>query len=113
VISCLDHMVPFYEKLGFKHTGLRHTEPQWKEDRVLNVMIVNLFELIVGRGVSPFYWNFMWRDVAQYLRDQGVVKPNGLDRIRITAFKAVAPLSEAVLLWLRFVRAARSRLGRR
>ena len=113
VISCLDHMVPFYEKLGFRHTGLRHTEPLWKEDRVLNVMIVNLFDLIAGRGVSPFYWNFMWRDVAQYLRDQGVVKPNGLDRIRMSAFKILAPFSEAVLWWLRFVRVKRSRLGKR
>ena len=112
VISCLDNMVSFYQKLGFKHTGLRHTEPQWREDRVLNVMIVNLFEMVMGRKVSPFYWNFMWKDVARYLLEQGVVKPSGIDRVRMAIFEALAPFSESVLQAFRAVRSVKSRLGR-
>jgi hypothetical protein len=86
-------MVSFYEKIGFTHTGLRHTEPLWQEDRVLNIMIINTFELIVGRGVNPFYWNVMWRDVAQYLSAQSVIEPTGIDKMRLIAYRALGPLS--------------------
>lgn len=93
VISCLDHMVGFYEKIGFRHTGLRHTEPQWKDDRELNIMIINIFELIVGRKVNPFYWNLMWREVANYLSAQSIVEPTGVDKIRVLAYRMMGPFA--------------------
>ena len=107
VISCLDHMVPFYEKIGFKRTHLQHTEPQWKHDRVLNIMIINIFDLMVGRGVNPFYWNIMWREVAQYFSAQGFVHPTGIDRARLLAYKACAPASGLALQLMRLLRSIR------
>lgn len=104
VMSCLDHMVPFYQKIGFKHTGLRHTEPQWKDDRVLNIMIVNIHELTVGRGVNPFYWNVMWRDVAQYFSAQGALDASGIDKVRLMAYKAFGPASTLALQVMRAFR---------
>jgi len=97
VMSCLDHMVPFYSKLGFSNTGLRHTEPQWREDRVLNVMIANAFDLILGRGVSPVYWNFVWKDIAKHHRSHGLVQVSGIDRTRLMAYEALSPVFNLAL----------------
>jgi len=94
VISCLQHMKRFYVKLGFAETGLTHTERVWKEDRLLSIMIANSYSLALGRGVNPFYWNLMWRNVADSLIEQGSVVPTGLDRIRLSVFKALAPINE-------------------
>ena len=101
VISCLDQMVPFYEKLGFKRTGIRHTEPLWRDDRVLNVMIVNISEMVLGRRVNPFYWNLIWKEAAALLIEQESVDPNGMDKVRLLLYKAIAPLSDLLLLFKR------------
>jgi len=110
VISCLDNMVKFYEKIGFVHTGLRHREPLWKDDRVLNVMIINTFELIVGRGVNPFYWNIMWRDVAQYLSAQAVIEPNGVDQMRLMAYRMFGPISSIAMQFRQLMRPRKKKL---
>jgi predicted GNAT family N-acyltransferase len=110
VISCLDHMVSFYEKIGFSQTGLRHTEPLWKSDRVLNILIININELIVGRGVNPFYWNIMWRDVAQYMSSQSAIDPTGIDKIRLIAYRAFGPISSLALKYLRLTRPTKKKL---
>ena len=112
VISCLDHMVGFYEKVGFTHTGLRHTEPLWKDDRVLNIMIVNTLELILGRGVNPFYWNLMWREVADYLSAESVVHPTGIDKVRLTAYRTFGPLSAMILQAMKALRPRERKLDK-
>lgn len=112
VISCLDHMVSFYEKVGFRHTGLKHTEPLWQEDRVLNIMIINTTELVVGRGVNPFYWNLMWRDVAQFVSAQSIMQPTGIDRARLMAYKAFGPISALAFQVRRAMRPTKGQLDR-
>jgi hypothetical protein len=97
-------MVPFYKKIGFQHTGLRHTEPQWKDDRLLNIMMANIRELTVGRGVNPFYWNIMWREVAQYFSAQGAIDASGIDKVRLMVYKSLGPLSTLALHLMRFAR---------
>ncbi|MEZ5559353.1 MAG: hypothetical protein R3E86_12535 [Pseudomonadales bacterium] len=112
LISCLDQMVPFYEKIGFQSTGLRHTEPLWKHDRVLNVMILNMFEMIVGRRVGPLVWNVMWNDVERYLEQQSVIVPVGIDRIRVMIYRMLTPLGGVANLYARLSRFWRSRAAR-
>ncbi len=97
-------MVPFYKKIGFLHTGLRHTEPHWKDERILNIMIVKTFDLVMGRGVNPFYWNMLWRDVSQYLSAQSVVEPTGIDRARLVSYRSIAPLADTALQAMRLMR---------
>ncbi len=108
IMSCLDHMIPFYSKLGFSETGIKHTEPQWREDRVLNIMIANVFDLILGRDVSPLYWNFVWKDVARHYRAQGLIQVAGIDRVRLLAYESLAPFID-VLLKLKGSRPAMSK----
>lgn len=101
VISCLDNMVPFYEKVGMSGTGLRHTEPLWEDDRTLNIMIVNTSEMVLGRNVNPFFWNMIWKDLAQLMIEQGMVTPTGLDRVRLGLYRAIGPLANLVLMFRR------------
>ena len=115
IFSCLDKMIPFYEKIGFRQTNLRHTEPIWKDDRVLNVMIVNILEMVVGRNVSPFYWNVVWRQVATLLVDQKVITLTGMDKVRMLVYKAIAPLVDFIYLFKKPRRSAkrdRTEIGR-
>ena len=87
LISCLEGMVPFYEKLGFVNTGVKHSEPLWVDDRVLTVMVANSLETMLGRRVNPFYWNFVYSPAAEQLQRSGVLRPKGMDRIRIKVFR--------------------------
>jgi hypothetical protein len=111
VISCLDHMVPFYEKIGFRPTDLKHTEPQWKPDRLLNIMIANMYDLMLGKGVNPIYWNFMWRDVADYCSAHGMIKPTGTDRARLLIYKAIGPISGLVMQVMKFSRGVKRKVS--
>jgi predicted GNAT family N-acyltransferase len=104
VMSCLDRMIPFYESLGFVNTGIRHTEPQWRDDRVLNIMMANAFDLILGRNVNPIYWNLVWRDVALHFRSQDLIEVSGIDRIRILLYRAIGPFVDTLLAMRRAVR---------
>lgn len=93
VISCLDQMVKFYAKMGFQETGLTHEEPLWEPGKTLNVMIVNTPNIVLGRGVDPLAWNFVWKDVANVLIDSGVVSPTGLDRARLRLYRMIGPVA--------------------
>lgn len=100
VMSCLDNMVKYYEKIGFKTTGLKHHEPIWKEDLVLNVMIANTPEVVLGRGVNPLYWNLVWKEVSKTLLEQHSVSPNGMDKIRLVLYRALGPLTDYAIRWI-------------
>jgi hypothetical protein len=102
IMSCLEHMIPFYTKLGFDLTDIRHTEAQWREERILHIMIANVFDLILGRKVNPMYWNFVWKDVARHYRSHGLVEVAGIDRIRLMAYEALSPIFDT---FMRFKRA--------
>lgn len=95
VISCLDGMVGFYQRLGFRKAGLRYIEPYWRDDRVLNVMIANVHDIIVGRAVSPIYWCLVWRDLAEHYSAQKIIQPSSLDYIRMVAYRMLGFLSIA------------------
>ncbi len=93
VMSCLDRMVPFYRKIGFRTTGLRHTEPIWKDDRVLNVMMSDITDMVLGRDVNPIYWNLIWKELAFLLIEQQSVTPSGMDKVRLMLYKAMSPFA--------------------
>jgi hypothetical protein len=101
VMSCLDQMVPYYQKIGFRKTGLRHTEPIWKEEKVLNVMIVNINEMVLGRNVNPIYWNLIWKELAVLLIEQQAVTPTGMDKVRLMLYKLIGPFADFIFLFRR------------
>ena len=105
VISCLDSMISFYERMGFRQTGLTHHEKLWQDDKRLNVMIVNTMDMLFGRRSSPAFWNFVWRPVTETLIELGAVEPSGLDRTRYWIYRFIGPVASA----FRFPRKPKSR----
>ena len=95
VISCLDGMVGFYGRLGFREAGLRYLEPHWREDRVLNVMIANVYEIIVGRDVAPVYWYSVWRDLSDQYASQKLIEVSSFDYARMALYRVIGVLSLA------------------
>lgn len=109
VLSCLDNMVPFYKKIGLKETGIRHTEPIWKDDRVLNVLIINISEMVLGRDANPFYWNMLWKDLAELLIEQQAVNPTGMDKVRLMIYRLLGPLADVLAYFHRPKRKRKAR----
>jgi predicted GNAT family N-acyltransferase len=95
VMSSMEKYVGFYSKIGFRPTGLSYEDPQWSGR--LNVMMVNYFDMIKGKGVHPAYWNEIWRDVAELAIRDGIVRLDGMDRVRIALFKCLRPVTRLMM----------------
>ncbi len=95
VMSSMDKYVGFYRKVGFRPTGLSYEDPLWSGR--LNVMMVNYFDMIKGKGVHPAYWNEIWRDVAELAIRDGLVSLDGMDRARIFFYKALRPVTRLMM----------------
>ena len=57
------------------------------------VLLTDAYRAIQGDRVNLLYWNFVWRSVAEYLIEAGVLEPKGVDRIVLGLFKRLAFLS--------------------
>jgi hypothetical protein len=86
---CLDKHVNFYKRLGFSFLEQKFEHEGWQAR--LNIMVVNFFDMLKGKGVHPGYWNEVWRDVVPIVTQEGVVQLDGMDRVRIAFYKALHP----------------------
>ncbi len=100
VMSCLDHMVSFYSRLGFSPTGIRYTEPHWRADRILNLMIANVNDIVLGKGVSPLYWNSVWRSLADHYIANNLISVTGIDRARLVLLKMIGSTGISALSYM-------------
>ena len=87
VMSCLERMIPFYEKVGFKSLGITHEEKLWRDGKTLTVMAANTQSVALGRDVGPIVWNMLWREAAEVLLTSGGFELTGLDRARIRLYR--------------------------
>ena len=87
VISSWEHMVKKYERIGFKRTGKKHKESQWAHDE--EMMIMNSLDVMFGKGVDPFAWNHVWREVAIAAVQSKIVTPLGRNKYRYDIYKAL------------------------
>lgn len=102
VIGCLERMIPFYSRIGLRRTGLSHHEPMYNAEQ--HIMIGNGEETVLGRGVSPLYWNYIWKPVADHMIKGGTLLPKGMDKIRISVYRALGPIAHSYFLlrgWFR------------
>lgn len=91
LISSTDALMPFYEKIGLRRTNIHYEHPVYKGRQ--NILLTNAFDILQGRAVHPVYWNAIWRDVADYLTEAGVLKPEGVDHARMRAYKILFPVA--------------------
>jgi predicted GNAT family N-acyltransferase len=105
LIGSWTNMVSFYEKLGFRKTGLHHSEELWRTEQ--HLMISNANDTMLGRGVNPIYWNLIWRMVSDHTIENGIIKPHGLDRVRLFIYKVVGPFAQLLFRLRRSPRRSR------
>ena len=94
VMSCLEKMVQFFEKLGFRDTGLRYEGSIFKDTAY--ILIGDAKSAMVGKNVSPIYWNLIWKRVSSYMLESGVIEVHGLDRIRVNVYKMLSPIASSL-----------------
>lgn len=92
LIGSWPEMRQFYEKIGFKDTGLSHTEPMWKSKQ--HLMIGHSVDTMLGRDVGPVYWNLIWRVASEHTIRNGLIQPAGLDSFRLRMYRFLGPVSQ-------------------
>ncbi len=88
VVVALPHLLKLYKRLGCEETGLVHKQEFWKEQQ--HILIVNGFEVCMGKGVSPFVWNYIYREPFEYLLSAGLIQMAGMDRVRIMIYRSLS-----------------------
>jgi hypothetical protein len=93
-----ERMIPFYRKIGFRETGLSHSEELWNQDQA--ILLGNAVDAMLGRTTHPLYWNLIWRQVSDYTIKNRILVPTKMDRVRLIALRALTPVAHMVF-WYR------------
>ena len=96
VIMSTDNLIRFYERLGWRRTGVRCVLPIYGVEH--EVLVAHSFEALLGKGSNPIYWNIVWKDVAGYLVDADVISPSSLERVMFTIYKGFGPIA-SLMVW--------------
>ena len=85
-------LVKLYERCGLKATGHTHGEEMWTVAQ--HVMIANFHEAVMGKNTHPLYWNQMYRPIVKGAIESGILTPNEMDLIRMSAYRKLAWISK-------------------
>jgi len=92
VVVALPHLLGLYKRLGCVETGLVHQQEFWKDKQ--HILIVNGFDVCLGKGVSPLVWNYVYKAPFEYLKMNGLIKITGIDRVRIRIYRLFSIFSK-------------------
>lgn len=92
LIGSTEPLISFYEKCGFRKTGHSHGEKIWKIKQYL--MLCNLHEAVMGKNTHPLYWNQLYEPIANRAIEAGILSPNEMDNIRMSAFRKLRWLAK-------------------
>jgi hypothetical protein len=90
VFGATDGLLPVYRRMGMPATDVTYTHKRLMGLRH-TVVVVNLVQMMAGRTIGPIYWNAIWRDVTRFLIDNGVVRLNRADLLRIFTYELLRP----------------------
>ncbi len=91
IMSCLEKMIPFFEKIGFSQMGLEYESKLFSDKG--HLLFGDIYKAILGQSVNPIYWNLVWRRVTRFLVEESRIQIRGIDRIRITFYKLLGPVA--------------------
>jgi predicted GNAT family N-acyltransferase len=104
LIVSLPNLRGLYQRIGFRDTGMSHEQAFWKGTQ--HLLLGNGMDILRGRGVHPLYWNYVWRDVVDYMVDNQMLELVGMDRIRVMFFRLLRPIAAFRFWWARRPRRA-------
>ena len=93
----LPNLLNFYKSIGCKELGVTVDDEFWNGEQ--HLMLMNAVDVCLGRDVSPVIWNLMFREPYQYLLNLGVIKPNGMDVLRLSCYRGIG-LVTRLWFWL-------------
>lgn len=94
LIGSTTPLIKFYEKSGFRLTGHTHGEDLWTIPQ--HLMLCNLHKTVMGKNTHPLYWNQLYEPIAGRAIAAGILAPNELERIRMSAFRKLGWLAKLV-----------------
>lgn len=71
LISADDKLVPLYERIGFKRTGIRFPHPI-KTDTNLNILILYKETYLDAKGLNSYAWSLAYEDLQHFYQNIGV-----------------------------------------
>jgi len=91
LVSSTDALLPFYSKIGLQRSGLSYQHPVYRGNQ--NILLTNAFDILVGRGVNPLYWNAIWKPVFDFQFESGAIRPTALDKARVRIYRILSPVA--------------------
>lgn len=83
LISATKNLKHLYERIGFVSTNMWFRNPALN-DTLHVILVSNVRELITGKSVNPFIWNYMVRGMLPYVKDQ---KYTATERFRMCIYR--------------------------
>jgi predicted GNAT family N-acyltransferase len=96
VLGTTDKYLGMYKKMGGKPTGRYYVNPLFEGFKD-QLVIGNIQESLMGKGMNPIYWNYVYGDILSYLSSSSLLNMRPIDRLRITLYRALAPLSNLLV----------------
>ncbi len=91
ITSTDDTLWPLYKKLGFKKTGLNYEHPDL--NRILHhIIIIHRSIPIAASNISLLKWNYLYREMTDFLVDRGIIKYSLIDYIKIKIYSLVGKI---------------------
>lgn len=101
VINTTEKLEPLYKKIGFNCTGHSYNVEMFG-NLEHKVMIANVPDAMSGLNVNPIVWNLVWEEVSRYMENYGLLKPDSFRKVRMGAYRLLAPLAHIVQrYWLK------------
>ena len=94
LFSCLERMIPFFQRVGLKPLGITYSPKLFNEPG--HILFGDLHKIATGWDVSPLYWNLVYRRISDYLIDASRIQIRGIDRARIIVYKMFGPFARAI-----------------
>lgn len=95
VINTTEKMESLYNKIGFSSTGHSYNVEMFG-NLEHKVMIANVPAAMSGLNVNPIVWNLVWEDVSRYMENYGLLKPDSFRKVRMGAYRLLAPIAKLV-----------------
>ncbi|MBY0315032.1 MAG: GNAT family N-acetyltransferase [Bdellovibrionales bacterium] len=80
-----------YKKLGFKKTGMKYLHP-YLSGIEHDIIIGRRGQPDFAEHISPLAWNYLWRDMNDFMTKRGFITLSLLQRVRINIYKFIGKL---------------------
>ena len=86
-----DNILDFYKKCGVVETNINYTNPNVK-DMKLNVILMDTYEVVKGKGMSIKYWHLLYKDLLNYLERSNQIRLTPLEQMRVLLYNVVGTI---------------------